>query len=160
MNSAAAEADTEAPPVVRGPIPVGVVLPEFPPRAVARSWPATTWTRGQVLSCLSGLPFLAADAGYRDRRLVGVSLLLDWLTEQPGLTWQQRWRHDEPALSGQGWKRTRDGWLARRDRRLSWHSDFLSIGLRMAVSADIVRPSLRWLLSGAHGRGRWFGCWR
>ena len=153
MNGAATESNTEPPAVGRAPVQVRAALQEFPPRAVARSWPATTWTRGQVLSRLSSPPFLTGDASHRDRRLVGVSLLLDWLTEQPGLTWQQRWQHDEPALSGQGWKRTRDGWLAQRDRPLSWHSDFLSIGLRVAISADIVRPSLRWLLSGAHGRG-------
>lgn len=138
---------------MRAPVHGRAAPAEFSPRAVIRSWPATTGTREQVLARLSSPPLLAADASYRDRRIVGMHLLLDWLGEKPGVSWQQRWLHEEPARFGPGWKRTRDRWLAQQEGSLSWHSDFLSIALRMAISADIVRPSLHWLLSGAHGNG-------
>ena len=40
---------------------------------------------------LGGPPFVAPNVGTERHRLRGVRLALDWLTDQPGDTWQQRW---------------------------------------------------------------------
>jgi hypothetical protein len=65
----------------------------FPPRSSALSWPATGQGREPLLARLSADPFLVEeDRVARQRRRLGLVRLLDWLAEQPGDTWQQRWR--------------------------------------------------------------------
>ena len=126
---------------------------EFPPRPTVESWPVTGLGRDEVLARLTSPPFVAAKAGTQAKRVVGVELLLDWLGERPGRTWQQRWLSGEADLGGLAWHRARTAWLAERGRHQRWHDDYLAVALRVAISADVVRPSLAWLLSGATGRG-------
>ncbi len=128
-------------------------LREFPPRPDQPSWPATEMDPASALAVLSAPPFVLDDPVAERKRAAAAGLLLDWLAGHPGQTWQQRWLAVEAGVAGQGWRQVLAGWLDGRGRRLSWHLDFLSVALRMAISADVVRPSLDWLLSGAMGRG-------
>ena len=68
----------------------------------------------------------------------GVLAVLGWLREQPGDSWQQRWRasgaEDQPD-----WRR-----LVGTDRAAPL--PHLTPGLLVLICADVIRPSLDWLL--------------
>jgi hypothetical protein len=102
---------------------------------------------------LGAAPLVTDRPGEQRRRGVAAGLVLDWLADNPGPTWQQRWSAGEPAVLGVGWRQVLGGWLADRGYPCKWHLDYVSIALRMVISADLVRPSLSWLLSEAMGRG-------
>ena len=63
----------------------------YPPREVDTAWPATCGDRGEVdrlvAAAIAVLPSQRAQECHR----WGMPLLLDWLADQPGDTWQQRW---------------------------------------------------------------------
>lgn len=58
----------------------------------------------------------------------------------------------EADIAGAAWRRLRVTWLAGRGRPAQHHG-FMGLGLLLAVSADVLRPSLSWLVSGALGNG-------
>ncbi len=118
------------------------------------SWPTTALGRAEVMGLVVGsAPFVAGRAEFRKRRIVGLELVFDWLGAMPGGTWQQRWLSVEADVVGTAWRRVRMAFLAERAQPVGWHGDFMGIGLRVAVSADVVRPSFAWLLSGGMGNG-------
>ncbi len=121
----------------------------FPARPDLTSWPATALPRaeaerraGRVLAAS-----LASPAS-RARNASGPGFLLGWLEEQPGRTWQERWLASGAGESGTGWRVIPARWLAGRGRHSEPALTALSVALRAAVCADIVRPSLRWLIGG------------
>ena len=63
----------------------------FPPRPVATDWPATRQERGEARERLTSGIFVLPNADSQDKRIRGLSWLLDWLADQPGQTWQERW---------------------------------------------------------------------
>lgn len=111
------------------------VLESYPARPVVGSWPATEVGRAEARARLCRPPF-AVSGSVGTYRTVGVDLLLDWLSEQPGRSWQARWTAAEPDLHGTAWTRARVAWLAGRERSLSWHSDQMGAAVRTAISAD------------------------
>lgn len=126
-------------------------LGNYPPRPRPLSWPATALDRDGVLAVLGAAPLTIDDPGRR--RFVATELLLDWLAGNPGTTWQQRWLANEPSVAGLCWRQVLGRWLADHGYPCRWHQDYLAVALRIAISADVVRPSLPWLLSGAMGHG-------
>ncbi len=128
-------------------------LYEFPARPTSAAWPATETSRAEVLRRLGAAPFVADRPVEQRRRRVAAGLLLDWLAGNPGTSWQQRWLAGEPEVFGPAWRKVLGGWLADHGYPCRWHQDYVAIALRMAISADLVRPSLSWLLSEAMGRG-------
>jgi hypothetical protein len=112
----------------------------FPPRPVAAGWPATLQAREQVAERLPGL--LPGNVSGREA-------LLDWLAGQDGSSWQQRW-----LASGTGaaawWQLPRD-WLRRSGHPVPAVAALAS-ALVWAICADIVRPSLAWLVAGRRER--------
>lgn len=76
----------------------------------------------------------------------GPGLLFDWLEEQPGTTWQERWLASGAGERGDGWQAAPAAWLASSGRMSGRWVTALSAGLRSAVCADIIRPSMPWLL--------------
>jgi hypothetical protein len=82
-----------------------------------------------------------------------VELFFEWLAVSPGQTWQQRWLHIEADVAGMAWRQVRTAWLAERAQPISWHQDFVAMAQRMAISAEVVRPSLAWLVSGPLSNG-------
>lgn len=68
------------------------LLERFPPRAVPGHWEATGQDMDTVMSRLLRGPFTTGttySSVHRRRR--GLSRFLDWLSQYPGDTWQQRW---------------------------------------------------------------------
>jgi len=110
----------------------------FPPRPIAASWPATGARRSAVVERVLAAPFaLDNPLSQRNRRL-GLLAVLGWLRERPGDSWQQRWRasgaEDQPD-----WRL-----LVGTDRAKPL--PHLTPGLQMLICADVIRPSLDWLL--------------
>ena len=128
-------------------------LNDYPSRPRSVSWPATRLDRAEVLELVGAAPFVADDPSEQHRRRVAAGLLLDWLTGHPGTTWQKRWLATEPDVAGLSWRRVLGSWLADHGYPCRWHQDYVAIAMRIVISADVVRPSLSWLLSGAMGRG-------
>ena len=74
--------------------------------------------------------------------------VLGWLQAQPGDNWQQRWRasgaEDQPD-----WRGLSD---RRRPTAAERRSPHLAPGLLVMICADVIRPSLDWLLRFAPAR--------
>jgi integrase len=124
----------------------------YPPRQVAESWPATGQDRGQVLQLVdrasAGLPESRIDANHRR----GLPVLLDWLGEQPGQAWQQRWLASGADAAGERWAEGPARWLRDRGAYSPPRLELMTSSLLVLVGADIVRPSLAWLLTGGKKR--------
>lgn len=124
----------------------------FPPRPAATSWPATERSRAQVHAQLTGEPVAFNRITERTRHH-GVLFLLDWLSEQPGQSWQQRWLASGADTAGAGWRQLTTAWLYGRDQPAEWRQAAFTRALLTAISTDVVRPSLDWLVDGASGQG-------
>jgi hypothetical protein len=122
-------------------------LARFPARPAAADWPATRATREQVWQVLTSPLFTLDNPSSQGNRTRGLMALLDWLQNQPGDTWQERWAGSGADAAGRGWSRLSSRWLRGRGENIRWRQGELGIGLRMAVSADVIRPSLRWLVA-------------
>ncbi len=125
----------------------------FPPRPVAADWPATRQERGLVREQLMSGPFVLENASSQERRVRGAAWLLEWLTDQPGETWQERWLASGADAAGGAWRQVPIRWLQDRGRNSKWLREELSGSLVVAICADLVRPSLGCLVSGAAGKG-------
>lgn len=126
--------------------------PRFPARPVAASWPATGCDRVEVLRQVSSASFALPDYRIQSNHRRGLPLLLDWLEEQPGQTWQDRWLASGADGAGERWAQGPARWLERDDMHSPSRLELMTSSLLMAVGADIVRPSLRWLLTGGKKR--------
>ena len=81
----------------------------FPARRFPETWSATGQGRDEVLDRLTRAPFVVNNAHTQKIRLRGLTFLLDWLKDQPGRTWQDRW------LASGADPQARDGARARPD---------------------------------------------
>jgi hypothetical protein len=116
----------------------------FPPRPAAAEWPATAQSRDQVAERLAGLLPGKASA---------LEALLEWLAGQDGGSWQQRWLASGADTAGAAWWQLARGWLHQRPaRRVPAVAALVSAQIT-AVCADIVRPSLAWLVAGGRDHG-------
>jgi hypothetical protein len=125
------------------------LLDRFPPRAVPAAWPATLMSREQVQDHLTVPPFTQTGEWENDRRR-GVRIVLGWLEDQPGDTWQDRWlaagAEADPAAD---WRLLPLAWRRRGSEEepgRRWREQVAS-GLRSLIAADVLRPGLAWLLS-------------
>lgn len=125
----------------------------FPPRSSPLSWPATTAGRGEVLCRLTSPPFVPPDAERQRRRARGVSLLLDWLGDQPGRTWQERWLASGADAAPVTWRDLPAAWLISSGDHGEGRRSALIEAMSVAICADVVRPSLTWLVGGGFARG-------
>jgi hypothetical protein len=125
----------------------------FPPRPVVTDWPATGHDRGAVWERLTSGMFVLDNANSQDRRLRGLAWLLDWLADQPGQTWQQRWMASGADAAGGAWRDLPIAWQQARGRESRWLRAELSGALVVAICGDLVRPSLSCLVAGAAGKG-------
>ena len=139
----------------RPPTPLSALSRPEPLRFKARpavvSWPTTTRGRDDVVAHLTSPPF-ASQADEKHRTL-GVNLLVDWLAEQPGRTWQDRWIATAADTAGAGWRQLPATWLRARGNHFEVHHAALVAALAVAISADVVRPSLSWLAGGGLAQG-------
>ncbi|MFJ9900509.1 tyrosine-type recombinase/integrase [Streptomyces sp. NPDC091280] len=117
----------------------------FPARPVPDTWPATAEDRAQVKERLAEF---SANANRHTRyiRGRGAQTILRWLELFPGGTWQQRWLNSGSDEQRRGWldhlmEAISDGRYGRVDRTE------LSSGALVLVCADVIRPSLEWLMT-------------
>lgn len=125
----------------------------FPARPFDSSWPATEQSRNVVEQRLTVSPFVMDKPQSQRVRAAGVHMMLDWLADQPGLTWQQRWAASGAESAGAGWRTVAAGWSGARGQGSPWRLAALSGALAVVISADVIRPSTRWVASGATGQG-------
>ncbi|MGO8884488.1 MAG: site-specific integrase [Streptosporangiaceae bacterium] len=125
----------------------------FPARAEASCWPATRRSREEAWAQITSPPFVLANAGTEGKRVRGLTRLLDWLESQPGKTWQDRWRASGAEAAGASWRELPLRWLDGHGRRSQWLPSELSAAVKAAICADLIRPSLSWLVSAASIKG-------
>src|SRR6478735_2123139 len=116
------------------------------PIASARSpgadWALTQQDRQSIEALLIQPPFPPPK---RHRRHPGaydaaVGWMLDWLLDQPGDTWQNRWRASGADADGRYWRHIPWAWLAGRGHTQSWMHDWFFRALFTAFGADLIRP--------------------
>jgi len=121
----------------------------YPPRALPSTWRATCQDRDRLLARMSELPF--TDTSARRRRRRGLVSVIDWLADQPGRTWQKRWQVSGADVLGnaQWWRPFLDRLQSGSQRYGSSVSvtSNLRVSLNLLVCADVIRPSLDWLLT-------------
>ncbi len=125
----------------------------YPARAVEKTWRNTRLSRAKVDSLvLSTSRHEIASKRVRDHRRWGLPHLLDWLEDQPGDTWQDRWLASGADEAREDWAQIPEQWL-RHDGRYSKHMlALLTSSLLLVVGADVIRPSLEWLLTAGKKR--------
>ena len=124
----------------------------FPARSVTAGWPVTTADREETLKRLTCAPFTSGSAGAQKGRALGLASLLDWLEDQPGDSWQDRWLASGADSAGQGWRDVPAGWLASRGSYSDARLGRLSAALLTVICADVVRPGMSWF-AGSVMRG-------
>ena len=122
-------------------------------RLAEATWPATQDGREQVWTRLTSAPFVVGKRNSQYYRESGLMLLLDWLSDQPGQTWQERWSSSGADIAGRSWREIPVAWLAANGHQARRHPHTITRALLMVISADVIRPSLSWLISSAAGRG-------
>lgn len=151
MTVASAELTKSPPGIAEDSGERYAVLTRFPVRSVAASWPATELDRAGVLDLavplLRGAPGSKARAFHRR----GLCLLLDFLAEQPGSSWQQRWLASGDA-AGDCWVEELSGWLERSGLFSPHRLERMTASLLVLIGADVIRPSLRWHLTAGNKR--------
>jgi hypothetical protein len=116
-------------------------------------WPATRVGRGPAREQLTRPPFAAGTASSQAVRARGITRLLDWLADQPGATWQARWLASGAEGAGADWAQLPISWLHEHGQPSQWMRAELASALGAAVCADLIRPSLGWLVFSLAGKG-------
>ena len=89
----------------------------------------------------------------QERRRRALKWFLDWLSDQPGETWQQRWMASGADAAGGNWRQEPIAWQREHGRESRWLRAELSGALVVSVCGDLVRPSLACLVAGGAGKG-------
>jgi Phage integrase family len=144
-------------PLPADPAPSAALLRRFPPRPVPAGWALTSQPKPQVLQRLLAPPFPTGRRNLDQERRRGLPRVLDWLEAQPGDTWQDRWiTSGADAAGNPAWRGLLAGWLAATGRgpRDPEHVSLLAgRAIMLLVCADVIRPSLGWLLAPATPAG-------
>jgi hypothetical protein len=151
----ASDEDLQAPGASRATTMTGSeLLSRFPPRPVARSWPETEAPRSKMVNRLLAEPFALLHPLSQRTRRIGVLAVVSWLQARPGNTWQDRWLASG-AESQADWRTLVDApegepeaGTLRRTRPLL----HLGPGLLVLICAEVIRPSLPFLLASAPTR--------
>jgi hypothetical protein len=133
------------------------LLRRFPPRPAPGGWPLTSQPKPQVTARLLAPPFPTGRASLDQERRRGLTRVLDWLEAQPGETWQDRWiTSGADAAGNPAWRGVLASWLAATGRgpRDPEHVWLLAgRAILLLICADVIRPSLGWLLAPATPTG-------
>src|SRR6266516_5222752 len=76
---------------------------ECPARPRPETWRETQQARPALVERLSNPPFRSDSADVRRCMRRGLTALLDWLEQQPGQTWQERWLASGAEAEGRAW---------------------------------------------------------
>ncbi|MHB1774175.1 MAG: tyrosine-type recombinase/integrase [Acidimicrobiales bacterium] len=123
----------------------------FPPREEKRSWPTTERPQAEMMEIVLASRLLnGLDERTRGDRVDSLRALVGWLGTQPGSTWDERWH----ASGADDARRStwRDLVVAIADGGPRRIYDYLGSGLAVLICADVIRPSLRWLLTSTTPR--------
>jgi hypothetical protein len=136
-----------------GPAPSVALLARFPPRLVPTRWARTEQPAQQVIATLLAAPFAVDRIPLQHDRRRGLIRVLDWLGQQPGKTWQDRWMASGADAEGNvGWRYLPVGWLASTGQGPT-DPDHACLtvgrGILLLICGDVIRPSLGWLLTPA-----------
>ena len=124
-----------------------------PPRPPGAAWPATSQDRDAAWERLAGLPFAPAAAKARSDHRLGLRLLLDWLADQPGDTWQDRWLASGADAAGNSWREMTTAWLQGHGHRTGHRQEVMTRTVVAAISADLIRPTPAWLAEANFRKG-------
>jgi len=121
----------------------------FPARSVPADWPATRLPAEQLLTRLLATPFVADHSASESNRRRGLRLVVAWLQDQPGHSWQQRWLASGAGADGRAdWRRLPIQWArANALAPTSFDAKVVATALLSLVCADVIRPDLAWLLT-------------
>lgn len=144
--------------VPMGSVPVkqpgAALLASFPPRPIASSWPATETSRSAVLARVLTTPFALDNPLSQQTRRLGVLAVLSWLQTFSGASWQQRWQSSgtEDQLDWRDMITAVSAGRSRSNVAAGTRLPHLGPGLLVLICADVIRPSLGWLLRFAPAR--------
>ncbi|MEU9891073.1 site-specific integrase [Sphaerisporangium sp. NPDC051011] len=117
---------------------------------VVVSWPATMWTREEVVKRARALPVGAQDTDKRSQRVKSTDRLLSWLEAFSGLTWQERWNASGSEQALATWSEAPTGFICRTsDRPVSKFVGHRAavVGLNALLCLGVIRPSYRFLFA-------------
>ena len=127
-------------------------MAKYPPRLAARTWPEAALDRAEVLELVarptSGLKRSSFELLYRR----GLPRLFDWLEEQPGESFQERWAASGADTAGGDWGAGLAAFLEAQGRLTDSGLSYMMSSVNVLVGSGVLRPSLFWLLTGAKGR--------
>lgn len=129
--------------------------PRPAPRSCGSDWPTTQAGRDTVWARLTRPPFAPTTSG-RHRPGAhhrGLGLLLDWMEEQPGQTWQDRWLASGADTAGKSWREIPRAWLRERGVTADWRHETFFRALWLMIAADVIRPSVSMLVVADIRRG-------
>ncbi|MDX3248852.1 site-specific integrase [Streptomyces sp. ME18-1-4] len=130
-----------------------VARQRFPGRSVPDNWPGTERSRAEAARLLSRPPYTLENAGSELHHKHGIVMVLDWLEDQPGQTWQERWKASGIEQAGAAWRPVIKKWLHERGLRADWRMPVVGRALTTVISAELLRPSVDWLAAGASRQG-------
>ena len=111
----------------------------------------TVQPRDQLTAWLLSEPFTAALPGAQADQRRGLARVLDWLEQQPGESWQDRWLASGADAEGNiAWRRLPAGRVATTSpgRADGEHGRLaLARGLSLLVAGDVIRPTMGWLMT-------------
>ena len=125
----------------------GSVAREIPTlRDIPISWPPATLDEQALVAWLAPPPFGPTSKAEQCKRRSGITGVQRWLRAQPGVNWQQRWlasgvEHND----GKYWRESAATWL--RGVGDDTHEPDLSTGLLALLCGDVIRPSVRWMMT-------------
>jgi len=123
----------------------------YPPRPVVADWPASAADRSEVVALVASASSGLAARSWRSRER-GLGRGLDWLADQPGRSWQERWVASGADAAGERWADGPAIWLQARGEHSAARLELMTASLLAVVGADVVRPSVTWLLTGGKKR--------
>lgn len=143
--------DEQAPPIAAASVGPDIqeLWQAFPPRPAATTWPRTEQGAERLLAEL--IAASAPDDKDREaqlRRRLGLRGLMDWLAAQSGDSWQERWLSSGADAAGNAdWWQPMLAWARPAAPQCGVAlSSNLRVCALMMVCADVIRPSLDWVL--------------
>ncbi len=122
------------------------VPPESRARRPGPAWWQTCAPRELVTGRTRALPFSGDSHANLKTRERGLIKLLDWLEDQPGGNWQERWLASGAEEAGRAWMKVPMGWLAARGLARKYDAADLACGMIPLIGGQVIRPDYRWLL--------------
>lgn len=127
---------------------LSVLLEQFPPRPLQTAWPATRSSEAAVVDRILRVRSTADSRGAEAERKDGLVTTLRWLQQQPGDTWQQRWLASGAEAAGNiNFRQMASDQLWGSGERKSYEYARFGRGVRLLLGADVIRPSLAWLMT-------------